>query len=89
MPQTAEIVDEMRSILGRDLVDQAIRNGMALQRKYEAMKQSVGIAAADSWLQRQSPDGPTFSATETTQADNLTVGLLGGCPSVAQQRGVR
>jgi hypothetical protein len=32
LPHAAALVDELRAWLGADLVDQALRNGMALQR---------------------------------------------------------
>ncbi len=36
MPAAAALVDELRGLFGADLIDQALRNGVSLQRTGEA-----------------------------------------------------
>lgn len=64
MPQAARLVDELRLALGRDWVDAALRQGIALQRGFEQLQAKQGRAAAQAWLARQHPAGASLRLRE-------------------------
>ena len=71
MPKVAEIVDWLRRELGADVVDKAIRCGMALQRRHAAVVAERGEECARQWLAQQRMPGGSFWAQEGDQ----TVGV--------------
>lgn len=64
MPGAASLVDELRSAFGRDWVDAALRQGIALQRRAEQIQAQQGVAAAQAWLARQRPSGASLRLRE-------------------------
>lgn len=87
MPVTAEIVDELRLQFGRVLIDDALRNGIALEREHQRRRELNGDAAAKAWLDAQNPEGAFFRAVECRPDGALTIGALPGCaPSVLTGR---
>lgn len=64
MPQTAQIVDELRAAVGRELVDVAIRAGQQARRQAEQIASTDGQAEADAWLARQTFPTGCFWAEE-------------------------
>ncbi len=71
MPVTAEIVDELRSVLGAEAVDKAIAAGQRARKQYAAWLASHGREAADRWLSSQRfPEGCFWA-----QEGDLEVGV--------------
>lgn len=64
MPVVAGIVDELRGVFGRAVVDAAIASGQALRRTHAGMVAAVGQDQADAWLARQHPSAGSFWAQE-------------------------
>ena len=64
MPATAELVDELRAALGRELVDGAIAAGQRARREYQARVAAEGKPAADRWLALQRFPQGCFHAVE-------------------------
>lgn len=71
MPATAALVDELRQVFGQEFVDGAIAAGQRARRDHARMVLTVGQAAADAWLARQSFPQGRFWAEE----NNLEVGI--------------
>lgn len=76
LPQAAALVDELRVSLGRDWVDAALRQGLRIQREHQARAAEHGVKAANAWLARQAPAGPTLRVVEA----GVAVGMLPGKP---------
>lgn len=74
MPNAAELAAALRKDWGDDFINEAIRNGLMLQREYLRLQADEGQARADAWLRRQDPQGPVASFTE----GDMVVGLLPG-----------
>ncbi len=64
MPEAARLVDELRRLFGREWIDAALRQGIALQRHVERLEVQHGAAAAQAWLGRQQPAGATLRLRE-------------------------
>lgn len=64
MPATALLVDELRAVLGSELVDGAIAAGQRARREYQARLDADGKPAADRWLARQRFPQGCFHAVE-------------------------
>lgn len=64
MPNTAELVDELRQVLGAARVDAAIAAGQRARRHYSAVQAEHGTEAADAWLKTQKFPQGCFWATE-------------------------
>jgi hypothetical protein len=64
MPDTAAIVDELRALCGRGLVDAAIRAGLQARREMERVEASQGPEAARRWLAAQRMPAGCFWAEE-------------------------
>lgn len=78
MPHAASLVDELRQALGRQWVDDALREGLRLQREHSRLKQLQGAAAADAWLRRQRPGKPSMRISEAgVQVGELPGGQAG------------
>jgi len=86
MPESAAIVDDLRAMLGRELVDAAIVAGRQLQRQHAALAAEQGPAVADRWLARQAPSGPVFACTEGGLAVGLMPGRKGQQGPISPQR---
>jgi hypothetical protein len=74
MPEAARLVDELRAALGRQVVDDALRLGLRLQREHARLQLERGHAAADAWLRGQRPATPTLALLERGRQ----VGVLPG-----------
>lgn len=74
MPAAAALVDELRTMFGAELVNTALRAGVALQREHAARVARDGQAAADAWLDAQPGSGPVLRVSEAGR----TVGELPG-----------
>lgn len=72
MPEAAKLVDELRLAFGREWVDAALRQGIALQRRAEQLQAQQGRASAQAWLARQRPAGAALRLRE----GDLQVGEL-------------
>lgn len=78
MPQAAFLVDQLRQALGRQWVDDALREGIRLQREHARLEQLQGAPAADAWLCRQRPGKPSMRITEAcVQVGELPGGQAG------------
>jgi hypothetical protein len=64
MPNTADLVDDLRAWLGKEAVDAAIVAGQRVRREWTARVQRDGQQAADAWLRRQSCPQGLFWARE-------------------------
>lgn len=64
MPDTAEIVDDLRRELGAAIVDRAIAAGVKAQKRYAAWLAGHGEEAAQRWLGAQRFPGGSFYANE-------------------------
>ena len=63
MPDTAELVDELRAALGAELVDKAIAAGQQARREFRRLEAEKGLAHAKAWLARQKwPQGRFWAA---------------------------
>lgn len=49
MPLAAQLVDELRELLGDDLVNAQIRRAEAARKQFEAIRASQGEEAAQRW----------------------------------------
>lgn len=74
MPDAAALMDEIRALMGREWADEALRQGMCLQREHAARVASLGQAKADAWLDAQRSAAPALSLSER----GATVGMLPG-----------
>jgi len=81
MPAAAALVDELRALLGREMVDAALSTGVRLQREHARLAAELGHGHADAWLAAQSPAGPALSVTQAGR----TVGLLPGRHAVPRK----
>lgn len=78
MPEAARLVDELRATLGRQFVDDALRQGLALQREHARRQLEHGRARADAWLRAQRPTTATLRLAEAgRQVGELPVRLAG------------
>ena len=64
MPQTAQMVDEMRAAYGAAAVDAAIAAGQQARREYLRRVATYGQPSAAAWLARQTFPQGCFWATE-------------------------
>lgn len=81
MPHAAALVDELRAAFGRQWVDDALREGLRLQREHNRLQQQQGSAAADAWLSRQRPGRPSLRIVEAgIQVGELAGGHAGAIP---------
>lgn len=91
MPMTAEIVDELRRLLGSERVDAAIKAGAQAQREFARIEGAFGLAAANEWLARQSFPHGAFRSVETTPDGEVVFGVLParrpGCGVQRMKRG--
>ena len=61
MPVSAEIVADLRRILGTERVDAAIKASQQASREFKRLEASHGLAQAQAWLRRQTfPQGRFF-----------------------------
>ena len=74
MPETAALVQELRQVLGTELVDVAIKAGQQARREYQRRVDQVGQPQADAWLARQTFPLGRFWAQE----GGHTVGIQRG-----------
>lgn len=81
MPLTAEMVDELRALLGAEWVDAAIKAGVQARREYLRLEQEQGKPAADAWLAAQTFPKGAFWAQEGQH----TVGMLPPRPAAASR----
>ena len=72
MPDTARVVDEMRTWLGRDAVDKAIRTAEKARKEFERVLATEGEDAAERWRARNW-DRCTFHAEENGHVIGLKV----------------
>jgi hypothetical protein len=74
MPGAAALIDELRSLFGREWVDAALREGLRVQQEHARRVREHGQAAADLWLDGHRCSAPALTVSEAGQV----VGLLGG-----------
>lgn len=74
MPETAAMVDDLRRVLGAELVDAAIKAGQQARREHQRRVEQFGQVQADAWLARQSFPQGRFWAEE----GGHTVGIKRG-----------
>ena len=74
MPEAAALMDEVRVMFGKAWADQALREGMRLQREHARRIAEHGARQADAWLDRQRTVGPVL----TLRQDGNDVGLMPG-----------
>ena len=74
MPETAALVQELRQVLGTELVDAAIKAGQQARREHQRRVDQVGQPQADAWLAQQSFPLGRFWAQE----GGHTVGIQRG-----------
>lgn len=78
MPEAARLVDELRAALGRQFVDDALRQGLRLQREHARLQLERGHAAADAWLGAQRPATASLRLVEAgRQVGELPARLAG------------
>jgi hypothetical protein len=65
-PDAADLVDEMRRLLGTAYVDKAFAAGLALEREY-TRRQRADPQAAHAWLQAQRLSQPVMQVSDGDQ----------------------
>ncbi len=80
---TAELVDELRRMLGAERVDAAIQSGVRAQREFRAIEAAQGLDEARRWLRQQTFPLGSFMAVEGDQS----VGIMPDRPRQADQAG--
>lgn len=85
MPSSAELAAALRKDFGDEFMNEAIRNGLRLQREYLRMEAEQGTDRADDWLLRQNPSGPVASFKE----GDLVLGMLPGRLSAEKRKARR
>lgn len=81
MPLTAQIVDDLRRMLGAERVDAAIQAGVRAEREFRAIEATKGRAEAQRWLQAQKFPAGAFMAVEGDKRvgmlpDRVPAGLM-------------
>lgn len=64
MPDAAELMDQIRKVFGHEWADQALREGMRLQREHARRITEHGQVKADIWLDAQRALAPTLLLKE-------------------------
>lgn len=64
MPDAAELMDQIRQVFGQEWADQALREGMRLQREHARRIAEHGRVKADIWLDAQRASAPTLMLRE-------------------------
>lgn len=82
MPLTAEMVDQLREMLGVERVNAAIQAGVRAEREFRAIEAAKGLAEAQRWLRAQKFPAGAFMAVEGDKRvgilpDRVPVGLMG------------
>ena len=74
LPAAAALMDEIRAVWGQAWADDALREGLRLQREHARMVTEHGTLQADRWLDAQKPSGPSIVLLESDQS----IGALPG-----------
>ena len=74
LPAAAALMDEIRAVWGQAWADDALREGLRLQREHGRLVAEHGVLHANLWLDAQQPSGPSIVLREADQS----VGALPG-----------